>query len=201
MEWRTLGKASTAVGVILAAAFALEGGYVNDPKDPGGETNHGITKAVAVQNGYTGPMLKMPKSVAEDIYVERYLVDPGFIAVVEISPAVAHKLTDAGINAGTSRASKWFQESLNDVNRGGRDYPSVVTDGKIGPATLAAYQGLERKRGKAEACRMIIKLVDAKQTAHYTSLKNLYDFTPGWIINRIGNVPLTKCTLKPEEYK
>lgn len=201
MDWRNLGKASSAVAVILAAAFALEGGYVNDPKDPGGETNHGITKAVAVENGYTGPMLKMPKSVAEDIYVERYLVDPGFLPMVELSPAVAHKLTDAGINAGTSRSSLWLQESLNAVNRGGRDYPNVVTDGKLGPATLAAYKGLQRKRGTAEACRMIIKLLDAKQTAHYLSLKHLYDFTPGWVINRIGNVPLSKCSLKPEEYK
>ena len=33
-----------------------EGGYVNHPKDPGGETNWGITKRTALANGYTGAM-------------------------------------------------------------------------------------------------------------------------------------------------
>ena len=49
-----------------------EGGYVNNPKDPGGETNWGITKAVAVANGYAGDMRTMPKETAKSIYKKMY---------------------------------------------------------------------------------------------------------------------------------
>ena len=49
-----------------------EGGYVNNPKDPGGETNWGITKTVAVANGYTGDMRTMPKETAKCIYKKMY---------------------------------------------------------------------------------------------------------------------------------
>jgi lysozyme family protein len=49
-----------------------EGGYVNNPKDPGGETNYGITKRTARDHGYTGNMHDIPMSVVERIYRESY---------------------------------------------------------------------------------------------------------------------------------
>jgi len=49
-----------------------EGGYVNNPSDPGGETNWGITRAVAVDNGYTGSIKLMPKETAKGIYKKMY---------------------------------------------------------------------------------------------------------------------------------
>jgi lysozyme family protein len=45
---------------------------VNNPKDPGGETNYGITKATARSHGYTGNMHDIPMSVVERIYRESY---------------------------------------------------------------------------------------------------------------------------------
>ncbi|HEZ0935870.1 TPA: glycosyl hydrolase 108 family protein, partial [Neisseria meningitidis] len=41
-----------------------EGGYANHPKDPGGETNWGITKRTAQANGYNGSMRAMTREQA-----------------------------------------------------------------------------------------------------------------------------------------
>lgn len=184
---------SSAAAAIIAAVFAVEGGYVNDSRDPGGETNHGITKAVAVQHGYTEPMRDMPQEVAAEIYFTDYIDKPGFHPLTTVSPAVAEKLVDAGVNTGPSRPSLWFQKALNSLNRNGRDYPVISTDGKVGANTIQAYQSLEKVRGKILACELVLKLVDAQQAAYYMSLDHLNVYTPGWIANRIGNVPLSKC--------
>lgn len=181
------------VGMILAAVFAAEGGYVNNPKDPGGETNMGITKKVAVSHGYTGPMKQLPKDLAASIYFEDYIRKPGYEPFVELSPAIAEELVDTGVNTGPARPSRWLQVALNALNRDGRDYPALVVDGRVGKATINAYQSLQRVRGKTKACQMVIKLLDAQQAMHYVSLTHLKTFTPGWIDNRISNVPLGHC--------
>ena len=55
------GAVGAVIATILGVVFTMEGGYVNNPKDPGGETNHGITKAVAMSHKETlaGSMVGM----------------------------------------------------------------------------------------------------------------------------------------------
>jgi lysozyme family protein len=101
-----------------------------------------------------------------------------------------------GVNAGPGRATRWFQQSLNDLSRGGRDFDAVGVDGAIGPGTLGAYQALERKRGRVKACELTLKLLDGYQTAHYTRLAQGHanaSFLVGWLDHRIGNVPGSRC--------
>lgn len=187
------GGVAGSIAVIVAAVFAMEGGWVNNSKDPGGETNHGVTKVVATQHGWEGSLKTMPKEFAEQVYYKDYIEKPGYLPIVELSPALAHKIVDAGVNAGTGRSSRWFQASLNAVNRDGKDYPDIAVDGSVGPGTVRAYESLVRVRGKFQACSMMVKLMDAHQAMHYVSLKNLETFTPGWVMNRIGNVPTSDC--------
>lgn len=183
---------SAAVVAIIAAVLNVEGGYVNNPKDPGGETNHGITKAVAVEHGYTGSMKDLPKEFAQEVYYQDYIVKPGFDKMVEVNYVVAHKLIDIGVNTGTTRPSKWFQSSLNALNNSGTLYPKIAEDGKVGSGTVSAYKSLEKVRGKVKACELTIKLLDSYQTQHYLNINNP-TFTTGWIDHRIGNVPIERC--------
>lgn len=187
--WASLGAAVIA---IVAGVFAVEGGYVNNPADPGGETNHGVTVEVAREHGYTGDMKALPKSTAERIYVQDYIERPGFHSVIVLSPALGEKLVDAGVNVGTARSARWLQESLNHLSRGGADFPLVAVDGHIGVQTLAAYQALERKRGRVKACELTLKLMDVQQGAHYMR-QHKPMFIVGWADNRLGNVPLVRC--------
>lgn len=189
---------SATAAAIIGGILLVEGGYVNHPNDPGGETNYGITKNVATANGYYGPMNQMPKDFAWSVYYDQYLGKPGYDKLLAHSPAVVEELVDTAVNTGVSRSSTWFQKSLNSLNRGGRDYPAIAVDGKVGKQAIAAYAALERKRGRVAACEMVIKLMDAQQASHYMSLTKLNDFTPGWVAHRIGNVDLAKCKLPPE---
>ena len=193
--WASLGAAVLA---IAAGVFAVEGGYSNNPADPGGETNHGVTAAVARSHGYDGPMRELPKETAQQIYIGSYVEGPGFHRIVAISPAVGEKLVDAGVNAGTGRSARWFQQALNQLSRGGADFPLVAVDGQIGAQTLAAYQALERKRGRIKACELVLKLMEAQQGAHYMSL-NKPVFIVGWVDKRLGNVPLARCADSVQE--
>lgn len=49
-----------------------EGGYVNDPRDAGGETKFGITIHTARANGYTGSMFTMTRDDAKQIYLKAF---------------------------------------------------------------------------------------------------------------------------------
>lgn len=185
------------VALIIAGIVAVEGGWVNDKNDPGGETNHGITKRVAVDNGYTGPMRDLTQAQAIDIYATQYVRRPGFEPLAELSPAVLEELADTGVNVGTFRAARWFQTSLNMLNRNGQDCPNVVVDGAVGPRTIQAFQCLQRVRGVKKTCQLVIKLLDGQQTAHYMGLANsdpkFKTFMVGWVDHRVGNVGLVKC--------
>lgn len=197
MKKKILGLSGSAAA-ILAAVFAHEGGYVNDPRDPGGETNHGITIAVARDYGYTGKMKDLTKETASNIYLTNYINKPGFGALITLSPAVGQKVVDAAVNTGTGRSARWFQTALNAYSRGGLDYPQLTVDGSIGEGTNSAFIALQQKRGKVKACELVIKAMDAQQTSHYFSLTNLSQYTVGWVDNRIGNVPLSLCK---EDYR
>ena len=186
-------KYPSAILAIVLGILAVEGGYVNHPSDPGGETNKGITKTTAVEHGYTGSMKDLPDEVAIDIYAQTYVYKPGFDGVVELSEPVGTKLVDAGVNVGQVRAARWYQTSLNSFSRSCRDYPCVKVDGVIGSNTLAAHRALIAKRGSVLSCKLMLRSLNAQQGYHYLSLTSLQDFTVGWFSHRIGNISEELC--------
>lgn len=192
MNKRQIG-ASTLIAAILASVIYIEGGYSDDPYDPGGKTKYGITEGIAREYGYTGKMEDLSIELATKIYKDLYVEQPGFDKFVEINPAIAHKLIDAGINVGTTRVTLWLQRSLNSFSRNGADYPMISADGVIGDKTIQAYQSLEKARGKAKACTLILKALDSYQANYYMSLTNYSRYLTGWIDKRVENIPLDQC--------
>lgn len=188
---RAGGIAAAAIAMI-ASVIAVEGGYVNHPADPGGETNMGITKTVAVQAGYFGPMRTLPRSVAESIYYDRYLVAPGYAPLIAIDAAVTEELFDTTVNMGPGRPGRWFQLSIN-AGCGTK----LTADGRVGPATIAAYKACQGRVGAATLCGVTIDRLDAYQRAEYERLvrvrPELRVFLRGWVTHRIGNVDKARC--------
>lgn len=83
-----------------AIAFVLkhEGGYVNDPKDPGGETKYGICK----RNHPTVDIKNLTEDGAKGIYLSEYWLPSGAGKIADDSLALA--VFDTAVNMGISRA-------------------------------------------------------------------------------------------------
>lgn len=191
------GGVGGAVALILSAIVAVEGGFVDNPNDPGGKTKNGVTEKVARADGYTGPMQELPEDRALKILSTNYLEKPGLLPLVERSPALAKETADQVVNFGPHRPSCYFQRALNALNDRGRIYRNIKVDCRIGPATIAAWDALAAKRGTGDACRVMVKLMDAQQGVEYLRLSEvnakLQTFTYGWARTRLGNVPLAEC--------
>ena len=148
--------------------IANEGGYVNNPKDPGGETNWGITKTVAESNGYSGDMRTMPKETAKGIYKKMYWDK---LQCDQLPFIVAFQLFDAGVNHGNSQAVKFLQRAL-----------LVVDDGVIGVKTIAEVSKLEDLQ--------IVLLFNVERINFYTNLKTFSTFGKGWMRRIASNLKL-----------
>jgi lysozyme family protein len=106
------------------ALIGHEGGYSNNPADPGGETMWGVTLTVARASGYTGQMKDLPRDTAKAIYRAQYW---DAVRADQLPDQVRFDVFDAAVNSGVKQAVKWLQRVVG-----------VSEDGIIGPATLGA---------------------------------------------------------------
>lgn len=179
----------TAFDTAVARVLGIEGGFTDDPQDRGGETNHGITLAVARAHGYTGPMQALPVETAKAIYRRAYWDAMRLDDVAAQAPTLAERLFDAAVNAGVGQAGRWFQRSLNAFSRRGTLYNTVAVDGAIGNKTLAAFNAFMAFRGPGGG-EVLRRTVNCLQGAFYVDLAERpgtsYDkYVYGWINNRI----------------
>jgi lysozyme family protein len=150
---------------IINAVIKAEGGYVNDPRDPGGETIYGITIGTARANGYAGKMRDMPRATAFEIYRARYVIAPGFGLVANLSALVAAEVVDTGVNMGPPVAGRFLQRALNGLVDG----VTLAVDGNVGPQTIAALRAFLDRRGKGGELRLVA-LLNAQQGTRYLEL-------------------------------
>lgn len=167
-----------------------EGGYVSHPADKGGPTRFGITEAVARAHGYAGAMAELPREEAAAIYRRLYWLRPRFDQVAERSRRIAAELFDTGANMGPAVAATFLQRALTALNRGGRDYPDLVPDGRIGATTIAALDAYFEARGRESGETVLLRALEALQGERYLRLAEKRPaneaFLYGWLANRIG---------------
>jgi lysozyme family protein len=158
-----------------------EGGYANDPKDRGGETNYGITSETLnnlkgkdeYYNQFKSVKDITPK-IAQQIYNDEFLV---FNEINYGKNAVALKMTEIAINTGGPRATMLMQRSLN------RLFKAVILkdDGKQGSNTAKAYEEAIYEFGPDA----IVDALIFEQKLYYQDIVNFDDsqdkFLDGWM--------------------
>ena len=174
LRWPTARAALPAGNGVFDAALAhvleMEGHWSNDPHDPGGPTNRGITlavyaaaKGVALTDANRAQLIDELKQIdpalVRKIYAERYW-DLSLAARLPAQLAVMH--FDAAVNHGVGNAARMMQEALG-----------VVVDGEIGPQTLAAV--------RSQAVGEVVARYGDIRRARYRSLHHFWRFGRGWL--------------------
>ena len=162
----------------LAAVLVHEGGYVNNPADPGGMTNLGCTKAVWEEHcGHPVDEKAMRALTPTDVgplykrkYWDKVLGD-------DLPSGVDYVVFDAAINSGPGRAAKWLQACVG-----------VEPDGGIGPKTLAAVRAVDPKT--------LVQDYTKRRLSFMMSLSTWPTFGKGWT-RRVNEVEATGLKMTP----
>ena len=139
-----------------------EGGYVNHPEDPGGETNLGVTKRVYKEFGGTKDMTELTVEDVEPIYKKNYW---DRIKADELPTGLDLCVFDFAVNAGPGRAAKYLQSMIGS-------HP----DGGIGPMTLKALD----EYVSINTLEDTIEEYQKTRQAYYESLGHFATFGKGW---------------------
>lgn len=113
-------------------AAANEGGYANDPNDPGGETNFGISKRQYPDVDIRG----LTQEKANEIYQRDYWDKT---KLGDLNRRMGVKVFDAGVNIGAERAVRFLQEILGVTEAG------VVNNDTVAAATAESEPSLLKK--------------------------------------------------------
>lgn len=149
----------------LEVVLQHEGGYVNHPDDPGGETIYGISRRSHPDVWAKGrPTLED----AKQIYHRDYWLP---IKADAMPAAVALMVFDTAVNAGNRRAAILLQRALR-----------VTADGNIGPVTLAAANRADT--------RTLVNHIAAERIVFNSGLSNWGSFGLGWS-RRVVDVAIT----------
>lgn len=154
----------------LTHVLEMEGGYDDDPYDPGGPTNQGITLAefardrgIEVTAGnfaaLKAELKRIPPATVRRIYRDRYWLPA---SCPDLPPPLAFFHFDAAVNQGVTGAARMLQQSV------GTD-----TDGEIGPLTLAAVA--------AQSVPRTLSLYADIRRQRYRALGHFWRFGKGWL--------------------
>ena len=159
---------------IIKHTIELEGGYVNDKADKGGETYKGISRVHwpewggwSIIDEYKQIGGEFHKLIDGNPEVQRMVYQfyyQNFMRPFDQIKhyAISEELFDTAVNMGVGTAAKFLQQALNLMNRNGDIYKDLKVDGDIGPATIAAYK-------KADT-DVLLKVLNGLQFERYHSI-------------------------------
>lgn len=131
-----------------------EGGYVNDPHDPGGETNFGITKRDYPDLDIKNLSIKKAREIYKRDYWDK-------VKSEKLPLPLRLSVFDAAVNQGPGTAIKLLQRSLK-----------VKADGKFGPITMNAIRSTKTSNLKANFL--------AERALRYVETRNFDRYGRGW---------------------
>jgi len=146
----------------LEAILHHEGGYVNHPQDPGGETNLGVTKRVYEEWGGSKDMKDLLVEDVAPIYKKNYW---DRVKGDSLPSGLDLCIFDFGVNAGPGRAAKYIQTQIG-----------TIADGGIGPNTLAKLNEYLSKTPIEKA----IRDYQSVRQDYYEQLSTFTTFGKGW---------------------
>lgn len=162
----------------IPETLRFEGGYVDDPADPGGATDYGISlrflKGELLDLDHDGDVdaddvRGLTPEAASEIYRHFFWDRFGYGRIAD--QRVANKVFDAGVNIGPPRAIRLLQRSLCACGH------PVEVDGSFGDKTLAAVNGSDPVRLLREMCQ--------EHATYYRTLVELKPqlgkFLKGWL--------------------
>lgn len=159
----------------MARVQVHEGGKVDDPADPGGRTNQGVTQRV--YNAYRArkglpirDVYLMEPHERDEIYRFQYW---NVIKGDQLPPGLDYVVFDGAVNSGPVQSVKWLQRALG----------VELIDGNIGTATLRAIE-------ECEDHDRLIALICDRRMAFLRSLKTWGRFGKGWS-SRVNSVEVT----------
>lgn len=155
--WYNKGTVMLTFDQAFDRLLGNEGGYSNNPADPGGETRWGITVAEARRNGYRGEMKDLPKDFAKAVYKAEYWDVLGDTAPA----AIKFQAFDFAVNAGPGTCIRKLQAALG-----------VADDGRWGPVSAAALAA-------ADPNDLLMRFA-AQRLNYYTALSTWPTFGKGW---------------------
>ncbi len=154
----------------LAHVLEMEGGYSDDPHDPGGPTNKGITLAVyarwigeAVSEANRARLVqqlrRIPDAMVREIYQTRYWQPAG---CAQMPGALAFMHFDAAVNHGVGASVRMLQEAVG-----------AAVDGEIGPETRRAVS-------RAPLRKTLLTYAELRRE-RYRALDHFWRFGRGWL--------------------
>lgn len=155
--------------ICLPRVLASEGGWSDNPNDPGGATMKGVT--LAVFNRFKG------RACTKDEL--RHISDADLAAIYrqgywdaahcgQLPAGADYMIFDLAVNSGPGRAVKMLQSVVG-----------VTPDGSVGPATLTAVA--------AWAPTTLVRDISSHREAYYRSLPTFRNFGRGWL-SRLATV-------------
>ena len=134
---------------IIEKVLHHEGGYVNDPKDLGGETKYGITKRFYPDIDIKNLTIEQATEIYKKDYWDKNKVE-------SLPQNLWHIYFDMCVNMGKRTAVKVLQRAANNK---GRD---IEVDGGLGPMTIGALKGVELDRVRAFRVKYYVDLITAR---------------------------------------